>query len=98
MLSRGGALGGLVGSSNAVCAVQRARRRMNEIMLDRRLPRNITVSGEFDPVFSGGMESGWNARIAMFEMPPLAIPGQTALGMVFWAGVLFLLISTTPVR
>jgi hypothetical protein len=63
-------------------AVQLARSRMNEIMLDRRIPRNITVSGEFDPSQSGGMESGWNVRIGMFEMPPVAIEGQSALDRV----------------
>jgi hypothetical protein len=28
------------------------------------------------------MESGWNARIAMFEMPPVAIEGQSGLDRV----------------
>ena len=63
-------------------AVQLARSRMNEIMLDRRMPRNLTVTGPFDPSQSGGLESGWIARIGMFELPPLVTPGQTALDRV----------------
>ena len=63
-------------------AVQLARTRMNEIMLDRKMPRNMTVSGPFDPSLTGGMEAGWNARIGIFEMPPMKVPGQTALDRV----------------
>jgi type II secretion system protein I len=63
-------------------AVQLGRTRMNDLMLDRRLPRNTYVSGSFDPVQTGGMEAGWKARVTQFEMPPHAAAGEIALDRV----------------
>jgi type II secretion system protein I len=63
-------------------AVQLARTRMNDLMLDRRLPRNTYVSGDFDPSQTGGLEAGWKARLAQFELPPHAAAGEVALDRV----------------
>src|SRR5262245_43769300 len=41
---------------------------------------------------------GLNAFFAFTIVLQWKVPWQTALGMVFWAGVLFLLVSTTPLR
>jgi AGZA family xanthine/uracil permease-like MFS transporter len=41
---------------------------------------------------------GLNAFFAFTIVLQSRVPWQTALGMVFWAGVLFLLVSTTPLR
>jgi AGZA family xanthine/uracil permease-like MFS transporter len=41
---------------------------------------------------------GLNAFFAFTIVMQSKVPWQTALGMVFWAGVLFLLVSTTPLR
>jgi len=41
---------------------------------------------------------GLNAFFAYTIVLQSHVPWQTALGMVFWAGVLFLLVSATPVR
>ena len=41
---------------------------------------------------------GLNAFFAYTIILQNHVPWQTALGMVFWAGVLFLLVSATPVR
>ena len=41
---------------------------------------------------------GLNAFFAFTIVLQHKVPWQTALGMVFWAGVLFLLVSTTPLR
>jgi AGZA family xanthine/uracil permease-like MFS transporter len=41
---------------------------------------------------------GLNAFFAFTIVLQGKVPWQTALGMVFWAGVLFLLVSATPVR
>src|SRR4029078_11944807 len=41
---------------------------------------------------------GLNAFFAFTIVLQNKVPWQTALGMVFWAGVLFLLISATPLR
>ena len=41
---------------------------------------------------------GLNAFFAFTIVLQQQVPWQTALGMVFWAGVLFLLVSVTPLR
>jgi AGZA family xanthine/uracil permease-like MFS transporter len=41
---------------------------------------------------------GLNAFFAYTIVIQQHVPWQTALGMVFWAGVIFLLVSTTPLR
>src|SRR5437660_2611174 len=41
---------------------------------------------------------GLNAFCAFTIVLQAKVPWQTALGMVFWAGVLFLLVSATPLR
>ena len=41
---------------------------------------------------------GLNAFFAYTIVLQQQVPWQTALGMVFWAGVLFLLVSATPLR
>ena len=41
---------------------------------------------------------GLNAFFAYTVVLQNQVPWQTALGMVFWAGVLFLLVSATPIR
>jgi general secretion pathway protein I len=56
--------------------VQLARLRMNELLVDPRLPRDTVMRGEF----SG--DSGWQARLSAFEMPPVPAPGQLALDRI----------------
>ena len=63
-------------------AVQLARLRINELLLDQRLPRNTVVTGLFDPAQAGGLEAGWQARVTAFEMPPVVSPGQLALDRI----------------
>lgn len=63
-------------------AVQLARLRMNELLVDQRLPRNIVVAGPFDPAVTGGLEAGWQARLSNFEMSPAPSPGQLALDRI----------------
>src|SRR5882757_10665526 len=41
---------------------------------------------------------GLNAFFAFTIVLQNKVPWQTALGMVFWAGVLFLIVSVTPLR
>jgi len=60
-------------------AVQLARLRMNELLLDPRLPRDSMMEGAFDPQETGGRKAGWKARLINFEMPPFPSPGQTSL-------------------
>ena len=60
-------------------AVQLGRERMNELLLDAGMPHNTEVSGVFDPRLTGGVESGWHARLSDFEMPPMLRPGEASL-------------------
>ena len=63
-------------------AVQLARVRMNELLLDRTLPQNVRIDGLFDPAVSGGMEAGWQAQLSMYERPPVARVNDTALDRI----------------
>lgn len=63
-------------------AVQLARLRMNELLVDQRLPRDAVMNGAFDPALSGGLEAGWRARLSNFENPPAMRVGQIALDRV----------------
>ena len=59
-----------------------ARRKMDELLVARNLPRAIPFNGGFDPVASGGMNCGWQARVSAFESPPGAGAGVRALERV----------------
>ena len=63
-------------------AAQLGRLRMNELLLDRKLSRNLDLSGPFDPALTGGIEAGWRARLENFELPPHPGPGQMALDRI----------------
>jgi general secretion pathway protein I len=60
-------------------AVQLARLRMNELLLDETIPRNAEVAGQFDRSLSSGLECGWRARASLWKMPPYPVPGEFAL-------------------
>ena len=62
--------------------VQLARLRMNDLLVDPHLPRNVAVEGAFDPAISGGLNAGWRAQLTMFEMPPQPAPGMLALEQI----------------
>jgi general secretion pathway protein I len=70
-------------------AVELARLRMNDLLVDYLMPRDTLVSGTFDPALTGGIESGWRARLENFEMPPAPAAGQLALDRIeleiWWA-------------
>jgi len=63
-------------------AVQLARLRMNELLVDQGLPHDAVVSGDFDPAQSGGLNAGWRARLTTFEKPPVMGAGQIAIERV----------------
>lgn len=56
-----------------------ARRKMDELLLDRRLPRHIIVEGAYDPSLTNGHASGWKARLTPFEVPQNPGPGTQIL-------------------
>jgi len=63
-------------------AVQLGRLRMNELLLDPRIPRDSLVQGAFPPSEAGGMEAGWKARVTQFAPPPAIQSGATAIDRV----------------
>jgi prepilin-type N-terminal cleavage/methylation domain-containing protein len=62
--------------------VQLARLRMNELLLDERLPRNTEIAGLFDPALAGGLNTGWRARVTLAEASPAPAPGDFALDRI----------------
>jgi hypothetical protein len=63
-------------------AVQLARQRMNDLLLDDRLPRGSVVEGAFDPQQAGGLDAGWRARVTLFEKPPALIVGEMGIDRI----------------
>ena len=63
-------------------AVQLARLRMNELLVDQRSRATRSLTAPFDPAQTGGLEAGWQARVTPFEMPPVLSPGQMALDRI----------------
>ncbi len=60
---------------------QLARERMNELLTDYQMPRNVEVANQFDPAIAGGLEAGWRAQLSTFEKPPTP-SGQLALDRI----------------
>ncbi len=55
-----------------------AQRKMDELLLNPRLPYDAPIEGAFDPSATG-MEGGWRCRLTRFEMPPQTAPGAPLL-------------------
>lgn len=60
-------------------AVVLARQKMNELLVDRAAPRNIPLTGNWDPPIAN---AGWNARVTPFEAAPGSGPGQWSIDRV----------------
>jgi general secretion pathway protein I len=56
-------------------AAMLARRKMEEITTERRLPRFTQLEGMYDPAQTNGAPSGWRAMVVPFEVPPNFGPG-----------------------
>jgi general secretion pathway protein I len=63
-------------------AAMLARRKMDEILEDKKLPKFVFLEGRWDPAYTGGKESGWRARIQPWEQLPGVSAGQMALDRV----------------
>jgi general secretion pathway protein I len=59
-----------------------ARQKMDELLLDQRVPKLTLMEGSFDPAVTGAVEGGWRAQITPFDMPPGAGPGTEILERV----------------
>jgi len=73
-----GILSGMAGASRNAArltdydrATLLAKQKMDELLLDREAPRNQDLAAEFNPALTGGVRSGWRARVTPFE----AVPG-----------------------
>ena len=63
-------------------ASQLAKRKMDELLALKRLPRGMPLEGGFTELESGGVESGWRAVITPTEAPPNATPVTPVLDRV----------------
>ncbi|MDZ4798845.1 MAG: prepilin-type N-terminal cleavage/methylation domain-containing protein [Bryobacteraceae bacterium] len=59
-----------------------ARRKLDEVLIDKKLPKVVMLEGGWDPVFTNGKQSGWRAQILPFEWPPDPTPGMMILERV----------------
>jgi general secretion pathway protein I len=63
-------------------AAMLAKRKMEELLTERRLPRNVVLGGVYEPLLTGGLSAGWKAQVTAFEVPPNVAPGQNVLDRV----------------
>ncbi len=56
-----------------------ARRKVDELLLMPRMPRNQVLEGPLEPALDGGFQGGWRARLTPFEAPPVLQPGMAVL-------------------
>lgn len=84
-----GALSALYGSlfnAGRLTEVDRAsmlaRRKMEELLVETRLPKNVVLEGPYDPALTGGYRSGWRATVTPYEIPPNPSLGTPILDRV----------------
>ena len=72
-----GILSGMAGASRNAArltdydrATLLAKQKMDELLIDRAAPRNQDLAAEFDPALTGGVRTGWRARVTPFESTP----------------------------
>lgn len=47
-----------------------AKQKMDELLIDYDAPRNQDIAAEFNPALTGGVRSGWRAKVTPFEATP----------------------------
>ena len=62
--------------------VQLARLRMNDLLADPRIPRNVTMEGLFAPEITGGLNAGWRAQVTTAEKSPAPSVGDFSLDRI----------------
>jgi len=72
-----GILSGMAGASRNAArltdydrATLLAKQKMDELLIDRAAPRNQDIAADFDPVLTGGVRTGWRARVTPYEATP----------------------------
>ncbi len=58
---------------------QLAQLRMNELLVDGKIPLNVVLAGDFDRAIAGGLQAGWRARLTNVEAPPQPAAGDLVL-------------------
>jgi general secretion pathway protein I len=59
-----------------------ARAKMDELLLDQKLPHGMEIGGPLDRMLTGWERSGWRAMVRVFEAAPGSGPGTPALERV----------------
>lgn len=59
-----------------------ARRKLDELLVETKLPRGIPLEGTWDPTLTNGKLSGWTATILPYEWPPNPTPGTLILDRI----------------
>jgi type II secretion system protein I len=56
-------------------AVLLARSKMDELLAEPKLHRNVPMGGDFDAAATGGVPCSWRATVQAFETIPGSLPG-----------------------
>lgn len=56
-----------------------ARQKLDELLIATKAPKLAPFEGTWGPELTGGLPSGWRARITPFDMPPGAAVGTPIL-------------------
>jgi general secretion pathway protein I len=56
--------------------------KMDELIVDQKVPRKVPLEGLFDPALTGGVTAGWRAMVVPFENAPGAGPGMWVLDRI----------------
>jgi general secretion pathway protein I len=64
-----------------------ARAKMDELLLDARIPHGVPLQGMLDPARTGWKSSGWRAVVRVFDAPPgvgVGAPVLERIGLEVW--------------
>ncbi len=59
-----------------------ARAKMDELLIDAKLPHGVDLGGALAPALTGWQQAGWRAVVRPFDVPPGAGPGTPILEKV----------------
>lgn len=59
-----------------------AKSKMDEILVDQKIPRKLPVQGMYDPALTGGVTAGWSAVVTPYEWAPGAGAGMWVVDRV----------------
>jgi general secretion pathway protein I len=64
-----------------------ARSKMDELLLDAKLPHGVEMQGALDPASTGWPSAGWRAVVRPFDIPPgagLGVPILERIDLEVW--------------